>query len=341
MKKYMLLIVFIVVLLLFDSCSGLNRTDNTEAKLIEPHPGKVLSYSSPSDGNLLLMGYPFYGNQDVTQPEVLRMYKKTDGDMEEEKVIEFNGELYFADYVYSRKLSYRNSWYDYYRCEKDDQTEFLYAFCLDRETDRLIGYEKIYIGSDPGYDTPMSDEELTAKAVEALSEFTDVDYYKEKRIESLSIGSIETGRKIVWFYNKVGPVEFADSSWVMLTKGGVVVQVKAFPEPDTINACNFNELNVEEFDAKAEEQIKKEYKDYHIDNETKYFDVRYTGMKVQYRCISSDDDGKPVIAYYVTPQLEYDLTWKNEAAKNMTDKGREVHEEGVDEPPVYLIVYIE
>ena len=298
MKKYMLLIVFIVVLLLFDSCSGLNRTDNTEAKLIEPHPGKVLSYSSPSDGNLLLMGYPFYGNQDVTQPEVLRMYKKTDGDMEEEKVIEFNGELYFAD-------------------------------------------EKIYIGSDPGYDTPMSDEELTAKAVEALSEFTDVDYYKEKRIESLSIGSIETGRKIVWFYNKVGPVEFADSSWVMLTKGGVVVQVMALPEPDTINACHFYELNVEEFDAKAEEQIKKEYKDYHIDNETKYFDVRYTGMKVQYRCISSDDDGKPVIAYYVTPQLEYDLTWKNEAAKNMTDKGREVHEEGVDEPPVYLIVYIE
>ena len=84
MKKYMLLIVFIVVLLLFDSCSGLNRTDNTEAKLIEPHPGKVLSYSSPSD-NLLLLGYPFYGNQDVTQPEVLRMYKKTDGDMEEKK----------------------------------------------------------------------------------------------------------------------------------------------------------------------------------------------------------------------------------------------------------------
>lgn len=81
MKKYMLLIVFIVVLLLFDSCSGLNRTDNTEAKLIEPHPGIVLSYSSPSDGNLLLLGYPFYGNQDVTQPKVLSGYYKTDDEV--------------------------------------------------------------------------------------------------------------------------------------------------------------------------------------------------------------------------------------------------------------------
>ena len=273
-NRYLRLCTAIVLLFLLGSCSAMYGTGNTEEKITEPHPGTVISYSSPSD-NLLLLGYPFYGNQDVTQPGVLRMYKKTDGDMEEKKEIEFNGELYFADYVYSRKLLYRNSWYDYYRCEKDDQTEFLYAFCLDRETDRLIGYEKIYIGAYPGYDTPMSDEELTAKAVEALSEFTDVDNYKEKRIEYLSFGSIETGPKIVWFYNKVGPVEFADSSWVMLTKGGVVLQAKAFPEPDTINACGFNELNVEEFDAKVEEQIKKEYRDYHVDDETKLLDVRY------------------------------------------------------------------
>ena len=95
---------------------------------------------------------------------------------------------------------------------------------LDRETDRIIGYEKTYIGADPGYETPMSDEELMAKAVEELSKFTDVDYYKEKRIENSSIGPIE--RKNIWFYNKAGDVEFADSSWVKLTKGGVVLQVK-------------------------------------------------------------------------------------------------------------------
>ena len=340
MKRCLKLSIILVFLFILGSCSELYGSGNTEAKLIEPHPGKVLSYSSPSDGNLLLLGYPFYGNQDVTQPKVLSGYYKTDDEVAGKKTIEFNGESYVADYVCSRNFIYRKICYDYYCCERDDQSEFVYCFLVDRETDRMIGYEKVY-KADPGYDTPMSDEELTAKAVEALSEFTDVDYYKEKRIESPSIGSIETERKVVWFYNKVGPVEFADSSWVMLTKGGVVVQVVAFPEPDTINACNFNELNVEEFDAKAEEQIKKEYKDYHIDDETKYLDVRYTGMKVQHRCISSDDDGKPVIAYYVTPQLKYVLTWKNEAAKIMTDKGREVHEEGVDEPPVNLIVYIE
>ena len=112
MKRCLKLSIILVFLFILGSCSELYGSGNTEAKLIEPHPGKVLSYSSPSDGNLLLMGYPFYGNQDVTQPEVLRMYKKTDGDMEEEKVIEFNGELYFADYVYSRKLSYRFfKWY--------------------------------------------------------------------------------------------------------------------------------------------------------------------------------------------------------------------------------------
>ena len=337
MKRCLKLCTILVFLFVLSSCANPDRTDNTEAKPIEARAGNVCSFVSRYD-YLALLGYPL-STHEGTPLEIFSPYWRYDRDVAGEKTIEFNGESFVAEYFNSRRLTYRKTCYD--QCDTVDQKEFNYTFFIDRETDRIIGYEKNYTGADPGYDTPMSDEELTAKAVEALSEFTDVDYYKEKRIESLSIGSIETGRKIVWFYNKVGPVEFADSSWVMLTKGGVVVQVKAFPEPDTINACNFNELNVEEFDAKAEEQIKKEYKDYHIDNETKYFDVRYTGMKVQYRCISSDDDGKPVIAYYVTPQLEYDLTWKNEAAKIMTDKGREVHEEGVDEPPVYLIVYIE
>ncbi|MBP5256152.1 MAG: hypothetical protein J6Z80_03750, partial [Clostridia bacterium] len=256
----------------------------------------------------------------------------------EKKTIEFNGESYVADYVSSNNYKYRKICYDFYRCEKDDQSEFVYCFLLDRETERIIGYEKFYIGAYPGYDTTMSDEELTAKAVEELARFTDIDYYKETRVESISNGPFE--QKCIWFYNKAGDVEFADASWVQFTKGGVVLQAKAFPEPDTINAYGFNELNVEEFDAKVEEQIKKEYRDYHVDDETKLLDVRYTGMKVQHRCITSDDDGKPVIAYYVTPQLEYDLTWKDEAAKIMTDKGAEAHEEGVDEPPVYLMVYI-
>ena len=39
----------------------------------------------------------------------------------------------------------------------------------------------------------------------------------------------------------------------------------------------------------------------------------------------------------MTPQLEYDLTWKDETAKKMIDIGREVPEKGIDEPQVQLI----
>lgn len=334
MKRRFKLCRIIVLLFLLGSCAKPDGTDNTEAKPIEARAGNVCSFVSPYD-YLALLGYPL-STQEVTRPEIYSPYWRYDRDAAGEKTIEFNGESFVAYYVNSRRLTYRKTCYD--QCETVDQKEFNYKFFLDRETDRIIGYEKNYTGADPGYDTPMSDEELTAKAVEALSEFTDVDYYKEKRVEDDSKSS---KRIVVRFYNKAGAVEFADSSWVKLTKGGVVVQVMALPEPDTINACHFNELNVDEFDAKAEEQIKKEFKDYHIEDETKLLDVRYTGMKVKYRYITSDDDGKPVIAYYVTPQLEYDLTWKDETAKNMIDIGREVPEKGIDEPQVQLIVYIE
>lgn len=337
MKRFLLLSCFIVILIFFASCSNLSETGNTEAKLIEARSGIVSSFVSSSD-SLEMLGYPL-STQEGIRPEILSPYWRTDEDVEEKKIIEFNGESFVADYVCSRRLTYRKTCYDYYQCEKDDQKEFFYFLLLDRETDRIIGYEKNYIEALPGDEAQMSDEELTAKAIEELAKFTDVDYYSEKRVESFSIGSIE--RKTIWFYNKAGDVEFADSSWVQLTKGGVVLQVMAFPEPETINACKFNKLNVEEFDAAVEEQIKKDYTDYHRDDETRLLDVKYTGMKVQYRCIASDDNGKPVIAYYVTPQLEYVLTWKNEAAIIITDKGGEVHKEGVSEPPVYLIVYIE
>ena len=335
MKRCLKLCTILVFLFVLSSCANPDRTDNTEAKPIEARAGNVCSFVSRYD-YLALLGYPLSA-QEGTTLEIFSPYWRYDRDVAGEKTIEFNGESFVADYFNSRRLTYRKTCYD--QCDTVDQKEFNYTFFIDRETDRIIGYEKNYTGADPGYDTPMSDEELTAKAVEALSEFTDVDYYKEKRVEDDSKGSTE--RIVVRFYNKAGAVEFADSSWVKLTKGGVVVQVMALPEPDTINACHFNELNVDEFDAKAEEQIKKEFKDYHIEDETKLLDVRYTGMKVKYRYITSDDDGKPVIAYYVTPQLEYDLTWKDEAAKNMIDIGREVPDKGIDEPQVQLIVYIE
>ncbi len=335
MKRCLKLCTILVFLFVLSSCANPDRTDKTEAKPIEARAGNVCSFVSRYD-YLALLGYPL-STQEGTPLEIFSPYWRYDKDVAGEKTIEFNGESFVADYFNSRRLTYRKTCYD--QCDTVDQKEFNYTFFIDRETDRIIGYEKNYTGADPGYDTPMSDEELTAKAVEALSEFTDVDYYKEKRVEDDSKGSTE--RIVVRFYNKAGAVEFADSSWVKLTKGGVVVQVMALPEPDTINACHFNELNVDEFDAKAEEQIKKEFKDYHIEDETKLLDVRYTGMKVKYRYITSDDDGKPVIAYYVTPQLEYDLTWKDEAAKNMIDIGREVPDKGIDEPQVQLIVYIE
>jgi len=337
MKRRLILSTILVFLLLLGSCSGLYGTGNTEEKKTEPHPGTVISYSSSSDCRLWMLGYPL-NTQEAPQPKALSSYYKTDDEVAEKKTIEFNGESYAADYVCSRNLKYRKICYDCYRCEKDDQSEFVYRFLLDRETGRMIGYEKIYIGTLPSSNTQMSDEELTAKAVEELAKYTDINYYTKNRVDRIT--NAESGQIIVWFYNQKGDVEFADSSWVRFTKDGRIKDVKAFPEPDTINACNFNELNVEEFDAKVEEQIKKEYRDYHVDDETKLLDVRYTGMKVKHRCITSDDDGKPVIAYYVTPQLEYDLTWKDEAAKIMTDKGAEAHEEGVDEPPVYLMVYI-
>ena len=335
MKRCLKLCTILVFLFVLSSCANPDRTDKTEAKPIEARAGNVCSFVSRYD-YLALLGYPL-STHEGTPLEIFSPYWRYDKDVAGEKTIEFNGESFVADYFNSRRLTYRKTCYD--QCDTVDQKEFNYTFFIDRETDRIIGYEKNYTGADPGYDTPMSDEELTAKAVEALSEFTDVDYYKEKRVEDDSKGSTE--RIVVRFYNKAGAVEFADSSWVKLTKGGVVVQVMALPEPDNINACHFNELNVDEFDAKAEEQIKKEFKDYHIEDETKLLDVRYTGMKVKYRYITSDDDGKPVIAYYVTPQLEYDLTWKDEAAKNMIDIGREVPDKGIDEPQVQLIVYIE
>ena len=339
MKRYLILIVFIVALFVLGSCSALSGSSNTEEKFIEAHPEDIISFVSSSDSVLLgRIGYPL-SPQEVTRPGIFNPYWREDEDVAGKKIIKFDGVSLVADYVCSMRLTYRKICYDYYQCEKTDQIEYYYCFLLDRETDRIIGYEKTYIGADPGYETPMSDEELMAKAVEELSKFTDVDYYKEKRIENSSIGPIE--RKNIWFYNKAGDVEFADSSWVKLTKGGVVLQVMAYPEPETINACKFNELNVGEFDAAVEEQLKKDYPDYHLDDETRLLDVRYTGMKVQHRCITSDDDGKPVIAYYVTPQMKYDLTYKGNAAKTTADNGGELHKEGISEPPVYLIVYIE
>ena len=177
---------------------------------------------------------------------------------------------------------------------------------------------------------------IVFKASDAFDMLEDEDFNKQSKDIVKNLYALDLAAYLLNPLNSSYTAESLLSDYLGLTVRSDSLDAKE----QALVAYGFNELNVEEFDAKVEEQIKKEYRDYHVDDETKLLDVRYTGMKVQHRCITSDDDGKPVIAYYVTPQLEYDLTWKDEAAKIMTDKGAEAHEEGVDEPPVYLMVYI-
>ena len=85
MKRYLILIVFIVALFVLGSCSALSGSSNTEEKFIEAHPEDIISFVSSSDSVLLgRIGYPL-STQEGIRPEILSPYWRTDEDVEEKK----------------------------------------------------------------------------------------------------------------------------------------------------------------------------------------------------------------------------------------------------------------
>ena len=70
-------------------------------------------------------------------------------------------------------------------------------------------------------------------------------------------------------------------------------------------------------------------------------DIIYESISIKTRLLSLDDDGRPVVLYYVTPQLSYDITYRGDLAATAAEKDIDVHQTGVYEPPVYVAVYVE
>ncbi len=225
--------------------------------------------------------------------------------------------------------------YDAY-FHKDAETDEQIEFYVSRgDNPKIIGYQKSVSVQDIPNTTTKSQAELIDLARSALGEFTDVEYYSEVKISNGPYGTYD-----VDFYNKVGDIEVEDSSFVRVDKDGNVLEVKALPEPNILNAARFSDLNFEDFDAALEAQLQKAYTDYSCNNDEISVNVQYSGMTVENRKLSVDDNGAPVILYFVRPQLTYEYTYHGEAADIVEKKGIDINKSGISEPPVYAAISV-
>ena len=95
----------------------------------------------------------------------------------------------------------------------------------------------------------------------------------------------------------------ADSSTVEMLLDGTVIKIVAISNPELRQALSFSDLDAAAFDAAVAAQLEQAYQEYHRDDEQMLADIIYESISIKTRLLSLDDDGRPVVLYYVTPQL--------------------------------------
>jgi hypothetical protein len=326
MKKVAVSIIALFMLVsVFASCS---------ASPYPAKPGAAELYPSSAD-NIVIPGYVVEIDEkapiNALEANIDDSYKPGDT-----KDLSFEGKEYQALYSHSLKRSMGLSYRDVY-VSKDAETGKLIDFYFSRgNEEKLSGYQVDSLGSDMPEGKAKTESELIEIARSELARFTDVDYYAKTRVEFR-----EPYTYTVFFYNTVGDIEVADYSHVVLLSDGTVSTVIACPEPELLKVARSYELSAADFDAVLEERIKKAYVDYHCDNEEMLVDAKYTGMEVTARRITLDNDGNPIVAYVVRPQVSYDYTYRGKLAELAEQQGKPVSEKGTFAPPIFAFVEID
>ena len=327
-KRYIGLLPLLIAAAMLASCSG--RVDKVAT------PGQVIIASSTSDA-LTDTGYTplipsnneklsafsvHYSDNTVTAPAQSLTYRNTQ---------------YDVNFVRSAKPSMHISGYDVYYTSSSDSD--ISSFYTEHGTDKVIGYMKSvpYSSLPAQTQNKISEAELVAKAQEELGEFIDTSYYAHTGLQYDEMLPTAT----ITFYNTIGEIMIADSSTVEMLLDGTVIKIVAISNPELLQALSFSDLDAAAFDAAVAAQLEPAYPTFNRDDDEILAAVTYAGMEVHARRISLDDDGRPVVLYYVTPQLSYDITYRGDLAATAAEKDIDVHQTGVYEPPVYAAVYVE
>lgn len=327
-KRYIGLLPLLIVAAMLASCLGCIDKVAT--------PGQVTVVSYPTD-NITLYSTGYTGaNPTVSANDTMSAltigYSVSTVDTPE-SALTFRGIQYAVSFGRSSKPFMRTTGYDTYYTSSGD----IRMFYVEHGTDKIIGFANDVDFPSHRIPEPLSNEELISRARESLSEFIDITYYANTDIEYDS----SLNEYVVTFYNKLGDVAIVDSSTVSIFGDGTVSSVLALPEPKILSAARFSDLDVDEFDAALETQLRQAYPNYHRDDEQMLADIIYESISIKTRLLSLDDDGRPVVLYYVTPQLSYDITYRGDLAATAAEKDIDVHQTGVYEPPVYVAVYVE
>ncbi|MGM9642526.1 MAG: hypothetical protein ACI3XI_04880 [Eubacteriales bacterium] len=326
MKKVAIWIIALCILAsVFASCSA----PPSPAK-----PGAAELYTSSVDNTVI----PGYVVEIDEKTPINALEAKADDSYKpgDTKTLSFDGKEYQAVYSLSLKRSMGLSYRDAYVC-KDAETGNIIDFYFSRsKEEKLVGYGVDTLGSNVPDGKAKTEAELIEIAKTELGRFTDVDYYAKTRVEFR-----EPYTYTVFFYNTVGDIEVADFSHVVLLSDGTVSTVIACPEPELLEVARSYELSAADFDAVLEERIKKAFVDYHCDNEEMLVDAKYTGMEVTARRITLDDEGNPIVAYVVRPQISYEYTYRGKLAELAEQRGTPVSENGTYSPPIFAFVEID
>lgn len=248
--------------------------------------------------------------------------------------ITFRGEEHSLKYGMSSKYSRSRVGFDLYY----SSSENIRVIYTKHGTEDIIGYSlRITDQMMNPVMAPLDSEKLIELAREGLSEFMDADYYSNTDIEHDSMLDAYS----VTFYNDFCGVTIADRSLVTIRRDGTVIDVLAVPDPDMKKALKrYASIEIADFDATVEAQLRTAYPNYSCDNENVLADVSYGGMEINSCLLTLDSNNAPLLWYYVTPKLTYDITYRGEWAEAVTSRGDDVHETGVSRPPVYAVVYL-
>lgn len=330
MKKYSICIfISIVLLAMLVSCGNFDSKTAT--------PGEVCVLSKAAD-DAAPYSSGYRANIAPTEATMAALDISFDYDAPENALtsIDFNGKQYAVQFLSSGKGFMRRTWEDDYRANPND--EGIKVFYVNRGSGKLIGYMKEMVFQPVPSEDALSREELTNIAREGLGAFVDASYYAHTDISYSS----ETYLYTVKFYNTFDGVEVADSSMVDLRGDGTLVQVTDWHEPEILEAMRgFSNFDTAAFDSRVETETRAAYPDYRRDDNEMYVDVAYNGVEISFRQITLDDDGRPVVVYGVTPQLNYNVVYRGESATLMAGRGLATQESGVSQQTVYITVGLE
>lgn len=253
------------------------------------------------------------------------------------KTISFKGEEYRVTFRWTSVLSLQNYTYNVYTCGSyadSNLTEFHIA--SEEDGEKLVGFRHRVNASELPQVGTKTEAELIEIATAELGELTDIGHYAHTAVEF----SDETGSYTVWFYNSIGELWLADTSYVELAVDGSVIAAEALPDPALLSAASLYEIDVAAFDSAVKTRIAQVFPDYSCDEDSMLATVTYLGVEIDRRRIAAADDGRMLIQYDVTPQISYDVTYRGEWVEILAAKGEDVHQIGVSRPPVYATVYL-